>query len=67
MPNQQQRERAAAVAERVGVKPATVQKYFQLDRYPSPAVLELFSQAWPTLDVAGWRQAFLADQRERRP
>ena len=40
MPAATQQERAQAVAGKVGVKAGTVQKYFQLDRYPTPKTLD---------------------------
>ena len=45
MPTATQQERAQSVADKVGVKAGTVQKYFQLDRYPTPKTLDVFSQA----------------------
>lgn len=60
MPNQLQRERAGAVASHLDLNAGTVQKYFQLDRYPAPKTLELFTKAYPGLDVSIWRKEYLA-------
>ncbi|MNE79787.1 hypothetical protein D3C80_1763070 [compost metagenome] len=65
MPGARQRDRAKAVAGKVGLKASTVQKYFQLDRYPSPRTLDKISSEWPALDVSAWRSAFLEAQSRK--
>lgn len=65
MPTAKQRERAQAVAGRVGLKAGTVQKYFQLDRYPTAKTLEKFCRAWPALDVHAWRKEFLKARQKK--
>lgn len=65
MPAATQQERAQAVAGKVGVKAGTVQKYFQLDRYPTPKTLDEFCRAWPALDVHAWRQEYLKARQKR--
>lgn len=65
MPGTKQRDRASRVAGKVGLKASTVQKYFQLDRYPSPRTLEKISREWPALDVAAWRSAFIDAQTKK--
>ncbi len=66
MPGLLQRERAAEVANQLGLKAGTVQKYFQLDRYPAPKTLEKFTKAYPSLDVSAWRKEYLSSEEGRR-
>lgn len=65
MPAATQQERSKAVAGKVGVKAGTVQKYFQLDRYPTPKTLDEFCRAWPALDVHAWRQEYLKARQKK--
>lgn len=66
MPGLLQRERAAKVATRLGLKAGTVQKYFQLDRYPAPKTLEKFTKAYPGLDVSAWRKEYLSSEEGKQ-
>lgn len=66
MPDLLQRERAVEVATRLGLKAGTVQKYFQLDRYPAPKTLEKFTKAYPGLDVSAWRKDYLSSEEGKQ-
>lgn len=66
MPGLLQRERAVTVANCLGLKAGTVQKYFQLDRYPAPKALEKFTKAYPGLDVSAWRKEYLAAKENKQ-
>lgn len=66
MPGLLQRERSVEVANQLGLKAGTVQKYFLLYRYPAPKTLEKFTKAYPGLDVSAWRKEYLSSEEGRR-